>query len=242
MAAKGSALKGALASAPKGRVTSMPVAPRPIPLGKPNAAAGAAAGVAQGAGLQRLSPGVYRSAQGQLVNSKGGALPGQQPRQPVRPPVAMPGQQAINSVLAGVSQGANQAASQFQQQPEQQQPMWRQPAPLPQQGGFANYYTGGSQNFNELTGQYNFPQQSFGNQSQSGVGYGVGAAFGGQPTSMPQQQYDTGFYDYMKSRAAQAQPLSAEQQAAAMAQQQTYAQQPQQPMMPQQPMYKGNVY
>lgn len=202
MAPKGSALKGALATTPKGgRITAMPVGKAPAPT----------------AGLQRLSPGVYRNPQGQLVGSTGKTLPGQRPQQPQ--PHTMP----------GVAK-----TPQLPQQPQMQQPQY----------GQGMYYAGGSPNFNELTGQYNFPQQPFSNQFQSGLGVGVGAAFGGQPASMPQQQYDTGFYDYMKSRQAQAQPLSAEQQAATMAQQQTYAQQPQLQGMvaTQQPMYKGNVY
>jgi len=145
MAAKGSALKGALAKSPRGgQVTSLPVKP-PMPVGRPNSAAGIAAGVAQGAGLQRLSPGVYRNAQGNLVGNKGQALPGQQ-KQPIPRP---------SSVVQGVAQGAafgdqqmpavpqnNPAlgvAQQFQFAApfggQQQQPSWRPPAPNQMQGG-----------------------------------------------------------------------------------------------------------
>lgn len=135
MALKGSALKGALAAAPSrgGRVSSLPVGAPPAQ------------------GLQRLSPGVYRNQQGQLVGSRGQSLPGQRPQQ--RPPVAMPAQ----------------APTQQPQAPMQQQPMVRPPAPN-MNPEYNNIWAGGSPNFNELTGQYN------------------------------QQQYDTGFYDYMRSR------------------------------------------
>ena len=90
MAAKGSMLKGALAKSPKGdgRVTSLPVGKPPTR--QKGDAADMAAGVAQGrAGLQRLSPGVYRNAQGNLVGNKGQTLPGQRPQQkPQVPPQA----------------------------------------------------------------------------------------------------------------------------------------------------------
>jgi hypothetical protein len=85
MAAKGSMLKGALAKSPKGdgRVTSLPVGKPPTR--QKGDAADMAAGVAQGrAGLQRLSPGVYRNPKGQLTNSAGKVMPRpqQQPQQP----------------------------------------------------------------------------------------------------------------------------------------------------------------
>lgn len=159
MAIKGTALKGALAAAPKGRgvVSSLPVGkPPPMPLGKPGAA-GAAAGVAQGAGLQRLSPGVYRNQQGQLVNSHGQNLPGQKPVQ--RPPVAMPAQNVA---------AANQAAQVAQQY--QQQPMVRPPAPNMDQG--YNMWAGGSPNFNELAGQYQ--SHVMPDQYQPGMAVGPG--------------------------------------------------------------------
>jgi hypothetical protein len=93
MAAKGSMLKGALSKSPKGdgRVTSLPVQNRPMP--QKRDAAGMAAGAAQdAAGLKRLSPGVYRNAQGNLVGNKGQALPGQRPqqKQPMPPQGASP--------------------------------------------------------------------------------------------------------------------------------------------------------
>lgn len=85
MAAKGSMLKGALAKSPKGdgRVTSLPVGKPPTR--QKGDAADMAAGLAQGrAGLQRLSPGVYRNPKGQLTNSAGKVMPRpqQQPQQP----------------------------------------------------------------------------------------------------------------------------------------------------------------
>lgn len=91
MPVRGSTLKGALATTPRGRSAA---SPSPIgrsysmPLNMPgvaNAAAETVAGMSQGAGLQRLSPGVYRNPQGGLVNSQGSALPGQRQSQPPRP-------------------------------------------------------------------------------------------------------------------------------------------------------------
>jgi hypothetical protein len=102
MALKGQALRGALAGMPKGVTT----------------------GMAQGAGLRRLSPGVYRNTQGQLVNSKGGSLPGQQQQ---RPPVAMPSRNPYT-----------RAPQSPQMQPPQNGMLW----------------AGGSPNFDEMTGQY----------------------------------------------------------------------------------------
>jgi len=163
MAAKGSALKGALAAAPRGgRVTSLPVGKPPAPT----------------AGLQRLSPGVYRNQQGNLVNSSGGALPGQRPQQ--RPPVAMPTQGTGSQVLITPT--------------PQQQPTFRPPAPLPQDGQ-AMFYTGGTPNFNELTGMYNQPAYSYPGQDywkymmQSSVPQqGIQQAASQATPQQPQQQ------------------------------------------------------
>lgn len=152
MAAKGSALKGALAATPRGgRVTSLPVGKPPAPT----------------AGLQRLSPGVYRNQQGQLVNSKGGKLPGQQQQmQQPRPSDYLPYQP--------------QTRPPFQALPGQQpqQPTWRPPAPNPPMQD-PMYFAGGSPNFNELTGMYNqpaysYPGQEYWKSMQGGFGYGVG--------------------------------------------------------------------
>jgi hypothetical protein len=171
---KGSALKGALAAMPRGgRVTSLPVgAPPP----------GAVAGMAQGVngGLQRVSPGVYRNAQGQLVNSKGGSLPGQQQR-----PQQMPNRfNDISSMLGGT-------AGQQPQDPrlifnQQQAPHFKMPAPY-QPGQDNMMWMGGSPNFNELTGQYNpelvaITQASQAAQQQMG-----------QPQYNPQMQFAGGF-------------------------------------------------
>lgn len=182
---KGAALKGALAAMPRGgRVTSLPVGAPPK-----GVMAGVAQGLAQGAGLKRLSPGVYRNPQGQLVNSKGGSLPNQQPQRPQQMPNRF---NDISSILGG-------AAGQQPQNPYlrfDQQPQWRQPAPYqPGQGNMM--WMGGSPNFNELTGQYNPP---------NGFGGGFGAG--------PNPATDTGFYDYMKQRAIGAPGVSPEQQAA----------------------------
>ena len=170
MATKGSALKGALAASPRGRVTSLPVKPRPIPLGKPNAAGRAERA---GAGLQRVSPGMYRNPQGQLVNSAGGNLPGQRQQQQ-RP---MPPQQPnMGSVLAGATQGANQ----FQPQ-QPMQPATRPPMPYGQgEEQQILAYTGGSPNF------YNSDQ--YNNQFQSGFGAGFNGQYNPAMQMDPQQQ------------------------------------------------------
>lgn len=57
-------------------------------MAKPSKLAGA---LAKDPTLNRVSPGVYRNAQGNLVNSRGGALPGQRPQQP-QPPQRPPTQ------------------------------------------------------------------------------------------------------------------------------------------------------
>jgi len=158
--AKGSALKGALAAMPKGgKVTSMPV-------GKPNPATQAVTGAiqgAQGVGLQRLSPGVYRNQQGGLVNSSGGSLPGQQPQrpsmnvpQPHRMPMG-PGNQ-MSGIAAGAAAGMGAA---FGNKPY----MFPKPElPFEQymHGNPGLMYAGGSPNFNEMTGQYAPAQQQMG--------------------------------------------------------------------------------
>jgi len=121
MATKGTALKGALATAPRGgRVTSLPVAKVP---------AGVMAGVGAGLNkpnLQRVSPGVYRNPQGQLVKSTTGNLPSQQPQKP--PFQAMPGravapqqpmqypQMQPGMMYAGGSPNFNEATGQYNQQ------------------------------------------------------------------------------------------------------------------------------
>lgn len=126
-------------------------------------------GIAQGvipgkpsAPPKRLSPGVYRSAQGGLVNSKGRALPGQ--KQP----------SLIEGALAGAGRGANEMM-QRPQTPQQlppgmgpleleqgnqqfmpgRQPQYRQPAPLEMgQGQFQGFG-----NMQPQPGYMPFPQQ-----------------------------------------------------------------------------------
>ena len=210
MPAKGSALKGALAAAPKGRVTSLPVAPRPIPLGKPSPAAGVAAGIAQGAGggLQRVSPGMYRNPQGQLVNSKGGALPGQRQQQAFRP---MPSQQqGVNDALSGVAQ--NLGSPQTQQPQIPMQPAFRPPMPFGQAQQPGMMYAGGTPNFNEMTGMYNqpatqYPGQDYWKTMQSGFGYGAGnqGMQARQPLSPEQQAYQQTLQQQAMGQASQAQ-------------------------------------
>jgi hypothetical protein len=90
------------------------------------------AGIAQGAGagLQRLSPGVYRNPQGQLVGNKGQPLPGQ-------PSMKDRARNVANIVSGG--QGMGYGRDRARQQPGRsivnaisQQPP-QQPAPLPMQ-------------------------------------------------------------------------------------------------------------
>jgi hypothetical protein len=173
---KGSALKGALAAAPKGgRVTSLPVKAPPQ---------GVMAGIAQGigGGLQRMSPGVYRNPQGQLVNSKGGALPGQ--RQPQRPSM----NPQYNNVASLIGGSARQQP--FQPNMPLQQPGFRQPAPY-QPGQDGMMYMGGSPNFNETTGQYN-PELSAITQASQAAQQQMG-----QPSYNPQMQFAGGFGNQM---------------------------------------------
>jgi len=225
MAAKGSALKGALAAGPRGRVTSLPVKPRPIPLGKPNAAGQAERA---GAGLQRISPGMYRNPQGQLVNSRGGNLPGQRSQQQ-RP---MPSQQAnVGNVLAGVAQGANQF------QPRQpMQPATRPPMPYGQGQESGMMYTGGTPNFDEIFGQYKSqvmpqrPEMPSMDYQQMATAMAERQAFAQQGINPQQQQF---------SQMRFGQPQQGMQQN--MQQYQQMEQPQQQSMMPQNGFYKGNA-
>lgn len=226
MAAKGSALKGALAAGPRGRVTSLPVKPRPMPLGKPNAAAGMAQGA--GAGLERVSPGMYRNPQGQLVNSAGGNLPGQQKPQRLMPPK----QPNMGSVLAGAAQGANQFQPQQPMQPATRPPMSYGQGEEQQ----ILAYTGGSPNF------YNSDQ--YNNQFQSGFGAGFNGQYNPSLSAitqasqaaqqqMGQLQPPMGQYGYGQ-QMGQRQPYN----------QQPQAQQPQQGIMAPPPGMpnNGNIY
>ena len=166
---KGNQLKGALAATPKGgRVTSMPV-------GKPNPATQAVTGAiqgAQGAGLQRMSPGVYRNQQGGLVNSKDGAIPGQQPQQPQRPSMNVPQPHKMpmgpGNQMSGIGAGAAAGmgagmgvgmsadfANKPYMFPQQQSPFGQDRYSNPGQ-----MYAGGSPNFNEMTGQAGFDHTS----------------------------------------------------------------------------------
>ncbi len=228
MAAKGSALKGALAAGPRGRVTSLPVKPRPIPLGKPNAAAGMAQGA--GAGLQRVSPGMYRNPQGQLVNSAGGNLPGQRSQQQQPMPSQQP---SMGSVLAGVAQGANQF------QPRQpMQPATRPPMPYGQGQEPGMMYTGGTPNFDEIFGQYRsqvMPQRSempSMDYQQMATAMAERQAFAQQGINPQQQQF---------SQMRFGQPQQNMQPQSGMQQYQQMEQPQQQPMMPQNGFYRGNA-
>jgi len=91
---------------------------------------------------QRLSPGVYRGAAGQLVNQQGKMLPNQPQRMPSHSMQPQPQQgiykdpgyfqnpNLVGNVVAGIGRGM--------------QP-WQQSGPI---------FAGGSPNFNEMTGQY----------------------------------------------------------------------------------------
>lgn len=198
--AKGSALKGALAAMPRGgRVTSLPVNPTPS-----GVLAGVAQGIGQNKGLQRLSPGVYRNQQGNLVNSSGGALPGQ--RQQQRPPVATPD---------------------LPQMPMRVPPQasWRPPAPNPSGQGNV-MWMGGSPNFNEQIGMYNqpatqYPGQDYWKNMQGGFGTGQGIV-AQQPFSPEQQAYQQALQQEI--RGLRGPQMSAEQQAQMMAQKQAFGQ------------------
>lgn len=88
--------------------------------------------------MQRLSPGVYRNSQGQLVGSRGQRLPGQStPRgqMPSVPTEQQPQMPPPQNVGQGLSAGLLPAGP---------QPSWRPPAPnqpmgQPQQPGFGMY-------------------------------------------------------------------------------------------------------
>lgn len=103
------------------------------------------------AGLQRLSPGVYRNAQGNLVGNKGQAIPGARPPMP-RPAPQRPAGQSLTGAMQPPAQPPMQApapqaappSTSFPQPPmpqnnpadqvagSYQQPQWRQPAPYGQ--------------------------------------------------------------------------------------------------------------
>lgn len=129
-------------------------------------------------GLQRMSPGVYRNPQGQLVGSQGQRLPNQQPQRPsmnVPQPDKMPmgpGNQ-MPGIAAGFGSGIGAAFGS---------------KPYPQQPGMV--YAGGNPNFNEMSGQYNpnlaaITQASMAAQQQ----------FGQMPQG--QQQYQPPMQDLM---------------------------------------------
>jgi hypothetical protein len=131
-------------------------------------------------GLQRVSPGVYRNAQGQLVNSKGGSLPGQQQQRPQQMPNRF---NDISSMLGGAP--GQQPQTPYLRIDPQQAPHFRMPAPY-QPGQDNMMWMGGSPNFNELTGQYNpdlvaITQASQAAQQQMG-----------QPQYNPQMQFPSG--------------------------------------------------
>jgi hypothetical protein len=103
----------------------------------------------------------------------------------------------MGNALAGATQGANQ----FQPQ-QPMQPATRPPMPYGQGQEPGMQYAGGSANYDETTGQYRngfnpMPKPDF---SQFGP-----IQFQRQNQGL-QQQYDTGFGDYLRSRAAQMSP------------------------------------
>lgn len=109
MAARGAALRGALTAAPS-RVGARP---QRMPQAQPGIAAGASRAF-QGNTLQRVSPGMYRNQQGQLINSRNGMLPAQRP-QPSRPPmqVPQPQQPSNDMVWAGGTPNYNEVTGQY---------------------------------------------------------------------------------------------------------------------------------
>ena len=111
-------------------------------------------------GLTRLSPGVYRNPQGQLVRQQQ-----QQPQRPSmqvpQPKAPQPGMQTMPyNFPPGTNPSAMYEAMRGMQAGAQQQPTLKMPAPLGPPLGQNGYgapgqvYAGGSPNFNEMTEQY----------------------------------------------------------------------------------------
>jgi len=91
---------------------------------------------------QRLSPGVYRGAAGQLVNQQGKMLPNQPQRMPSHSMQPQPQQGMYKD--PGYFQNPNLAGNVIAGIGRGMQP-WQQSGPI---------FAGGSPNFNEMTGQY----------------------------------------------------------------------------------------
>lgn len=181
-----------------------------MPVGQPRRA-GATAGVASGAGvgkgtatptkpqnLQRVSPGVYRNAQGGLVNSSGGALPGQRPQQPPpqRPPMnnpaPRPGQNPppnngnMPSNAFPMPGGYERSAVMPDRGFQGNYPSWTGPGNGPGSPYDINPWYNPNQPMNDL--MYRYPQgqnPNFGNMFRGG-GF-PGGNFGNFTNEMPQQ-------------------------------------------------------
>lgn len=155
-------------------------------MAKPSKLAGA---LAKDPKLNRVSPGVYRNAQGGLVNSRGGALPGQRPQQPQRPPQQVPGR--------------FQPANPSQYPGGQQQPATRPPAPNAGQNAGNVPFNYPPQEYYSAVTPNNRPQNPMqlspndmrnigtdriGNQVWNGPGNGPGSPNDVNPNYNPNQQ------------------------------------------------------
>lgn len=122
--------------------------------------------------MERLSPGVYRSAQGGLVGNKGQALPSQQPlqRQPMpkpmpRPMPASPYQPAPLPTNINAGDLANLMQPQMQQQGFQFPEM---PQPSQNMGGQYRLSPGMYGTQDQAMQQYNQQMQQMGFQNANG--------------------------------------------------------------------------
>jgi hypothetical protein len=171
-------------------------------------------GIAQGvipgkpsAPPKRLSPGVYRSAQGGLVNSKGRALPGQ--KQP----------SLIEGALAGAGRNANEMMQRPQMPPQAPEQLPLGMGPLEQ--GNQQFMPGRPQQWRQPAplgmGQGQFP--GFGNMQRQ-------PAYMPFPQQMPQMDMQQFLQQYQYNNAFNQQPGSVSGML-----QQGGQQQPQAPMM-----------
>jgi len=98
--------------------------------------------------LQRVSPGIYRNAQKQLVGSRGQQLPGRRPMPQQSAPTAanvpnqnqqqmVGNQQQLTNLLGGNNNQQNIGQGLSSMLPNNQyQPQWREPAPINMNGQF----------------------------------------------------------------------------------------------------------
>jgi len=194
-------------------------------MAKPSKLAGA---LARDPKLSRVSPGVYRNAQGGLVNSRGGALPGQRPQQPQRPIQQVPGRYLPGN--PSQNRGGQQQPATIPPAPNAGQTNGSdypreeyRPAVMPR-NWFENYMPASPNDVNPYYNpnrqmppvndlMYRYPQgqaPDFGamfryfEQQRQQPNTVSGILRNGQPA------YDTGFGDYLRSRAGMGQQVSPE--------------------------------